>query len=299
MKITMQRFEEWLINKNLKERTIEEYMYYFSKFQDNLFNQETASKFLAVKSNRNGVARSFLINLRKFITQNYKELGFSVEQRLEASEVELPQVTGRKKKRLINYLTREQVFEIGKHLEGEKYKLMLLCSYYGGLRVGELLKIKVVSFNWGEWKKDTSKPGECKVFGKGDKEGLAYFPSSLMVKIARYIKANKKFHIGSTIFIRDYSSYKNIKSGTTTWESKLKQAGIKAGITKVDGEGKVIEGTNVHPHLLRHSFHEELRRKGVDISVRKELMRHSRISSTEVYSHLDKEELKEEIAKVF
>ncbi len=298
MKISIDSFESWLRNKNLKERTIEEYLYYFNKFLDNVFNQETVSRFLANKSHRNIVARSFLINLRKFILVNYKELGFTIDQRLEVSEVELPKITGRAKKREIIPLKLEEIKLLEKYLETEKLKLQLLCSYYGALRVGEMLKIKVISFNWEDWKKDMSKMGECRVLGKGDKEGLAFFPNWLMVRIAKYIRSQKNLDINSTIFIKNYVNHRSIKSGATIWQKKLREAGIKAKLIRFDGEGKIIPDTSVHPHRLRHSYASYLvNEKGMDIMKVKIFLRHSSLTSTQIYVHIDREKLKEELAK--
>ena len=297
MNIAIDKFESWLINKNLKERTIGEYIYYFNKFQDNIFNQETISRFLSNKSHRNIVARSFLVNLRKFILVNYKELGFSIDQRLEASEVELPKITGREKKRELIPLKYGDIQLLEKHLETEKLKLMLLCSYYGALRVGELLKIKVISFNWEDWKKDISQMGECRVLGKGDKEGIAFFPSKLMIRLTKYIKSQKKLEINSTIFIKNYTNHRSIKSGATTWQKKLREAGVRAKLIKFDGKGKMIPETSVHPHLLRHSYASYLvNEKGMDIRKVQILLRHSSLTSTQIYVHIDREKLKEELA---
>ena len=297
MNIAIDKFDSWLRNKNLKERTIEEYIYYFNKFRDNVFNQETVSRFLANKSHRNIVARSLLVNLRKFILVNYKELGFSIDQRLEASEVELPKITGREKKREIIPLKYEEILLLEKHLETEKLKLMLLCSYYGALRVGELLKIKVISFNWQEWKKDINKMGECRVLGKGDKEGIALFPSKLMIRVSRYIRSQKNLDINSTIFIKNYTNHRSIKSGATTWQKKFREAGIKAKLIKFDGNGKIIPETAIHPHSLRHSYASYLiNEKGMDIRKVQVFLRHSSLTSTQIYAHIDRDKLKEELS---
>ncbi len=298
MQIPIDKFESWLRNKNLKERTIEEYIYYFNKFVYDVFDQETVSRFLASKSNRNIVARSFIINFRKFILVNYRGLGFTIDQRLEASEVELPKRTGREKKREIVVLKLEEVLLLEKYLETEKLKLQLLCSYYGALRVGEMLKIKVISFNWKEWGEDMSKIGECKVLGKGDKEGIAYFPPGLMTRIGKYIKSQKNLDINSTIFIKNYVNHRSIKSGATTWQKKLREAGIKAKIIKFDGKGEVIPETSVHPHLLRHSYASYLvNSKKMDIRKVQILLRHSSLISTQIYVHIDRDKLKEELAE--
>ncbi len=297
MKISIDDFTDYLKNKNLKERTIEEYVYYLNKFMPyDSFTQENINKFLSKKDNRNVVARSFLSNLQRFLIVNHKELGLDKNKRIEISEVELPRLSGRVKQRIIKPLTQEQIHVIEGCLADEKEKLMLLMSYYGGLRIGELLKIKISSFNWEEWKKDMNQIGECRVYGKGDREGIALFPPSLMKRVARYIR-NKNFpSLSSYIFLhRKVGLDKiNFKNRSNSWRRKLRTAGIKANIIQFDEHGKIIEDTNVHPHKLRHSWGYYLRNvKKLDIRYIQELLRHGSIVSTQRYTYADKSHLKE------
>lgn len=296
MEIAMEKFEEWLINKNLKERTIENYLYYFNKFNYPVFNQETVSKFISQKENRNTNARGFLVNFQQFLKINYEELGITPENRIKVAEVELPKLTGRKKQRLINPIPHEWIPKIEAALETEKEKLQLLFTYYSGLRLEELMKIRITSFLWEDWKKDPEKMGECRVYGKGDKEGIALIPSFLMKRIARFIKQNQFSSLNARVFSSDRENTKEKNRGRV-WQIKLKQAGIKSGYTKLDDDGKVLGNTNVHPHKLRHSYASYLLEKGVDIRKIQTVLRHSSIQSTQIYTHVNRESLKEEIAE--
>lgn len=298
MKIPLDKFEEWLRNKNLKERTVENYIYYFNKFTFDVFNQETVSRFLADKTNRNSIGRSFLLNFKKFLIINYKELGFSQESRLEISEVELPKLTGRVKQRLIKPLSHDDINKLDSALDTEKWRLHLLLTYYGGgLRLGELLKIGILSFNWEAWKKDTSKMGECRVYGKGDKEGIALIPATLMKRIAIYIKNSKFDSVDAKLFIRGNGKI-NLKNKSRSWQMKLRAAGIKAGITKFGENGKPIEDTVVHPHRLRHSYATYLlNEKNFNLKEVQEVLRHSSIQSTQIYTHINKEHLKSRLSE--
>ena len=290
LNIHLDLFEDWLRNKNLKDRTIENYTYYFNKFPDNKFNQESVSRFLSLKQHRNSIARSFLVNIRKFMLKNYKELKINDDYYKEISEVELPKLSGRSKKRLIKPLSEEQIYLLEKYLQEEKYKVMLLLNYHAGLRLGELIKLNINSFNWDEWKKDTTKQGECRVLGKGDKEGIAIIPPFLMERIAKHIRSRtSKFKgINSSLFNR---------SGRL-WQMKLLQAGIDAGITPLDTEGRPIASETVHPHRLRHSYASYLLKvKKMDIRYIQEALRHSSIQSTQIYTNIDKEDLKKELLK--
>lgn len=293
MNIPLNLFEDYLRNKNLKERTLENYIYYFNKFNYDQFNQDTISRFMSLQSNRNTIARSFLVNFKKFLTSNRKILNINEEQHKEILETELPQITGRKRQRMIRTIPHEQIQILEDTLETEKDKLMLLISYYGGLRLGEMLKIQIISFNWEEWKKNPEAMGECRVYGKGDKEGIALLPAFLMKRIAIYIKNNNFESINSKIFVRNDKEKLNFKNAGRVWQNKLREAGLKAGITQKDEKGEIIPETSVHPHKLRHSYAIYLIKvKKLDIRVVQEILRHNSIQSTQIYTQLDKETIK-------
>ena len=130
MKISQDKFEDWLRNKNLKERTIENYIYYFNKFTAEVFDQETVSRYLSLKSNRNNVARSFLLNFQKFLLVHHNELQISPELKAEIASVELPKLTGRVRQRIIRPTPHDQSPLLEANLETEREKLQIHLSYY-------------------------------------------------------------------------------------------------------------------------------------------------------------------------
>jgi len=295
MNIPIDKFENFLINKNLKPKTVQNYIYYFNKFTHEVFNQETVSLFLSLKENRNAVARGFLLNYKKFLLLSHSEFNISEQVRLNIASVEFPKLTGRIKQRIPKTIPHDKIPNLESNLKTEKERLQLLLSYYCGLRLGELLKIKIISFNWDKWKKDIDKMGECNVFGKGDKEGIALVPPKLMARIAKYIKSNGFKSVSSYIFVEPGKEY-NFNSMARIWQNSLLEAGIASGITVKDDNGKVIKETSTHPHRLRHSYATYLLNvQKVDIRKVQELLRHSDISSTQLYTHVDKEILKEDL----
>lgn len=295
MRIPIDQFESFLVNKNLKPRTVENYLYYFLKFSYEVFNQESVSRFLTEESNRNIVARSFLLNFKKFLLLNHDSLGLSPEVRLKISEVELPKMSGRARTRIVHVIPHDQIPLLESALDKEEDKLKLLMTYYGGLRMGELLKIRLISFGWDKWKLDLTKAGECRVLGKGDKEGLAFFPSSLMARIARFIRARQYPAVNSFLFSSSDKKDFNIKNEARAWQMKLAEAGLKCGMTKKDEEGKIIKETAIHPHLLRHSWATHLKNNGKDIRDIQVVLRHSDIRSTQIYTHVNTDKLKESL----
>lgn len=291
MNVPVDLFGDWLSNKGLKERSIQNYLYYFNKFTSPRLNQESVSKFLSHKANRNSVSRGFLVNLRNFMLINHKELKIDSYYYKEIGDLQLPKMTGRKVERLVNTLSLKQIDLLEKALPTDELKLMLLVSYYAGLRLGELMKIKINSFNWEQWKgSDSMAMGEIKVFGKGDKEGIAILPREIMVRVAKYIHS-KKVSKGTNSFLFDLKH--------RSWQLYLYKAGVESKITKLDHYNKPIKDTVVHPHKLRHSYGHNLLLKGVDIRYIKEALRHSSIQSTQIYTQLDKEELKDKLNSVF
>lgn len=297
MNVPLHKFEEWLRNKNLKDRTLENYLYYFNKFTYPGFDQESVAWFLALQQNRNTVARAFLINFQKFLQVNYQALGLNEEQRMRVAEVELPRLSGRRKQRIIQPIAHEHIELLEQALETEQLKLQLLLSYYCALRLGELLKIKILSFNWEEWGKDTSKMGECRVYGKGDKEGIALVPSFLMKRLGIFIKSRSFISIDSKIFMTNKEDA-NIQNCGRTWQMRLHEAGVKSGLTKFDLKNEPIKDTIVHPHRLRHSYATYLLNvKGLDIREVQEILRHTSIQSTQIYTHMNKEHLKAKLSQ--
>lgn len=295
-KVSAIDFEKWLENKNLKERTIRDYIYQFNRFYKyGKYNQESVNRFLSEGGKVRTVPRAFLLNFQKFLVLNYKQLGLTNDDRLDISEVELPSQTGRAPIKLIKPLTQEEILRLEKHLKDEKEKIKLLLSYYGGLRVGELLKIQVLSFNWEKWKTDMEDVGECTVHGKGDKEGIAFFPGWLMKRTARYIRSKNFSSLSSYIFLNKVESLKDINLQTRigTWNRKLKAAGIKADIIKFDSEKKIIPDTNIHSHKLRHSWGYHLKNvMCLDSRDIQEILRHSSISTTQRYMFVEKSRIK-------
>ncbi|MCX7821189.1 MAG: site-specific tyrosine recombinase XerD [Brevinematales bacterium] len=151
--------------------------------------------------------------------------------------------------------------------------------YSCGLRASELtnLKISDVSF---EMK-------ILNVIGKGNKQRLIPIGSIAfeLLKIYLYkarVRIAKKYNSTDYLFI---SKLGKKLSRVSIWEIVKKRA-MKRGITK-----------NIYPHTLRHSFATHLLSNGADIRVVQELLGHSSITTTEIYTHVTNELLRKEHGK--
>ncbi|MDD3065164.1 MAG: site-specific tyrosine recombinase XerD [Endomicrobiaceae bacterium] len=152
-------------------------------------------------------------------------------------------------------------------------RAMLELLYATGLRVSELINLKFPDININE--------KFIRIMGKGKKERLIPFGETAKQYIKRYLKIRKDKNT-ETVFLTRLG--KGI-SRVEFWR-QLKNAAVKAGLVQ-----------KVKPHTLRHSFATHLLAAGADIRFVQEMLGHSSISTTQIYTHVSKEYLKEQHTK--
>jgi len=154
-------------------------------------------------------------------------------------------------------------------------RAMLELLYATGLRVSELISLKFSNINL----------DECflKVLGKGSKERLIPFGGKARDFINIYLRKRKpKMDESDSVFITRLGK----KISRIEFWRQLKNIASKAGIAK-----------NITPHTLRHSFASHLLSGGADIRFVQEMLGHSSISTTQIYTHLDNAKLKSQHKK--
>ncbi|CAL2077203.1 site-specific tyrosine recombinase/integron integrase [Tenacibaculum sp. 190524A05c] len=165
------------------------------------------------------------------------------------------------------------------HPQGERNRTILETIYGCGLRVSELINLKISDLFFDE--------GFIKVTGKGDKVRFVPIHTSTMKFINLYIS-----HIRSLITPKKEDSdilFLNRRGKRLTRQMIfiiLKDLCAKANINK-----------SVGPHTLRHSFATYLLKEGVDLRAIQQLLGHESITTTEIYVHLDNSYLKEVVEK--
>jgi len=261
--------------------------------------------FFARKENHNVIAKAFLMHLKKFALNNSESLEVTDKEALEMSKCELAPV--RKKQKNTLYIPHEKIKDLLAVLKTEKEKIMLLLNYYCGLRIAELCGIREGDFNWDEWLVDRENVGILTVYnGKGGAIGNTYVPAFVMERIFNSTKAglikkptsnnSYRFIDGKPRSNSEEDIYSFLRNKQRYWNYSLNQAGIDAGITKFDDQGKVIPSTSVYAHRLRHSFASHLLKdKDMDIRYIKEALRHKSIVSTQIYTQPLQEDLMEKL----
>ena len=150
-------------------------------------------------------------------------------------------------------------------------KVMVELSYACGLRVSELVNLKLNSIYFEE--------SYIQVTGKGQKDRLIPINKSTLIIIDEYIKTERlKYNIDDNhLFL---SQHRKFLTRQRIWQI-IKKHIKNAGITK-----------NISPHTLRHSFATHLLENGGTLRAIQEMLGHSNISTTEIYTHIEKNRLK-------
>ena len=160
---------------------------------------------------------------------------------------------------------------------GLRDRAILELFYSSGLRVSELCGVLLQSVNLDE--------GYIRVFGKGSKERIAPIGSAAITAVRNYLVGGRphfvKARTGSELFL---SQQGRAISRKMVWVM-IRQHAAKAGIKKP-----------IKPHLLRHSFATHLLEGGADLRVIQEMLGHSDISTTQIYTSVQANRLADEHA---
>lgn len=158
--------------------------------------------------------------------------------------------------------------------QGIRDRSMIETLYACGLRVSELINIR---------KNDIINEAEIlRVFGKGSKERIVPIGSNALYWLNRYI-SDVRGNIISNSLSNDIV-YLNMRG------KQLSRMGVWKIIKYYADSAGLF---NVHPHTFRHSFATHLLEGGADLRAVQEMLGHSDISTTQIYTHIDREFIKE------
>jgi len=163
------------------------------------------------------------------------------------------------------------------HPQGERNRAILEVLYSCGLRVSELTNLKLSNIRF--------KEGYVKVLGKGNKERFAPIGSSAIKFLNIYlneIRNHQTIKKGSEDIV--FLNRRGNKLTRVMIFTIIKQLSEKIGMKK-----------KISPHTFRHSFATHLIEGGADLRAVQEMLGHESITTTEIYTHLDREYLREAI----
>jgi integrase/recombinase XerD len=258
----LKKLETELKLRAFSPHTVNSYLYYNKQFLDFVkkkpeeVNEDDIKNFIAKKLSEKTSAKSIVL-IRAALKFFYDEI-------LKKNIVTLksPKVS----RKLPIVLTKDEVKTLINSIKNEKHKLIVKLLYSSGLRLSELVNLKVGDLELDEnmgWVRG----------GKGGKDRLFILSPKLSKELKEFVKNKKK---SDYLFIgrKGKMSPRNVQKIVAI-------AGKKSGI-----------GKRVHVHTLRHSFATHLLENGVDIRKIQELLGHSNLSTTQIYAHVSAEELK-------
>jgi len=270
----IEEYKVWLEIQGKSKNTIKTYSSITKKFLEFLINNGiiiTDTKSINSSLDKNIILK-FLAelkvkkkldsnSLRLYVRAISSFLKFLDNESL-AKQIKAPKVD----KRLPKFITYDELNRLLENAENYRDKLIIKFLFYTGVRVSELIKIKKNDIIFEE--------GFVKVYGKGGKERIVPIPKGLLNELKDYInKINTE-----NIFPLSSRQVERI----------IKNIAKKAGINK-----------KVTPHVLRHSLATTLLSKGVDIRYIQEILGHSSLNITQIYTHVVPNQLKEIYNKVF
>ena len=145
-------------------------------------------------------------------------------------------------------------------------KAMFELLYSSGLRLAELVSLDPQALDFAD--------ASVRVTGKGNKTRIVPIGSHAIAALQQWLLARTGLvnPIESALFV----SRNGTRLGARSVQLRMKEWGIKQGIS-----------SNVHPHVLRHSFASHVLQSSGDLRAVQEMLGHASISSTQIYTHLD------------
>lgn len=279
--------------KNYSINTVDSYKRDLEQFTDFL---KSSGGTKNIKKIDHKLARSFIV----FLENKYKNSHRSINRKVSTlrSFYRYLQYSGiiqhnpfkkvsmaKFKRKLPDYLLEKELhmllsFDFTSYDLGLRDQAITELLFSTGIRVSEIASLKTSDLNLSK--------NEILILGKGNKERIVIIGNKAKKIVKHYIsqlrptllgKSNKRT---SHVFL----NYKGTPLTTRSIQRSIKNLALKCGIEK-----------EVTPHMLRHTFATELLNGGADLRAVQELLGHSDLSTTQIYTHVSKEKLKEVFKK--
>jgi integrase/recombinase XerD len=285
-------FKAWLqLEKSLSDHTVEAYLRDIEKLTQFISFQQTA---LSIENIRLSHLQAFLkwigalgitaSSQSRIVSGIRSFFRYCIQEHIVKQDPSLLLETPKLRRSLPDFLSVEEInrivgaIDLSKR-EGERNRAILETMYSCGLRVSELVNLHISSLY--------PDLGFIKVIGKGDKERLVPIGNTALKFIGIYrnqvrVHAHIKKGNEDILFLNRRGSCLSRQMIFILLKDLVRVAGIKK---------------TVSPHTFRHSFATHLVEGGADLRAVQEMLGHESITTTEIYTHLDRAYLRETLQK--
>lgn len=269
-------FRNYILKKNYSNLTLNSYLedlYYLYMFLSKdliSINEDDIREYLNYlsKSKKNSSTISRHISTYKTFYKFLYKSNIIDKKDYPLNKIVYP----KKEKKLPKFLYYNELSEIIEESEktknGLRDRLIIELLYATGVRISELINIKVSDIDF-----DNKRIMVC---GKGNKERIVYYGEYAEEVLKKYI--NEKIDNKNGYLLLNEKGY------------RISDRGIRYIIDNI--MKKLSIKTRVTPHVLRHTFATDMLNNGCDIKIVQELLGHSSLRSTEVYTHVTNDRLK-------
>jgi integrase/recombinase XerD len=285
-------FKAWLqLEKSLSDHSVEAYLRDIEKLTQffSIENKKTAVENIQLKDLQSflkwigalGMTASSQSRIISGIRSFFK---YCLQENLVKLDPTLLLETPKLRRALPDFLSVEEINRIVQAIdlskpEGERNRAILETMYSCGLRVSELVTLRLSSIY--------PDLGFIKVIGKGDKERLVPIGNTALKFIAIYreqVRVHSAIKKGSEdiLFLNRRGAGLTRQMIFILLKNLVRETGIKK---------------TVSPHTFRHSFATHLVEGGADLRAVQEMLGHESITTTEIYTHLDRAYLRETLQK--
>ena len=255
----LSKLEAELRIRGLSKQTISTYLLHCTKFLEFL-NKEPESieeadvkSYLASKMSKNAAPRSIALTKAAIVFMTNEILNKNIKFKTPKIPRSVPEV-----------LNKEEIRRLINSAKNEQHKLIVSLLYSSGLRLSELVNLKIENLemeNKTGWVRD----------GKGGKDRMIILSNSAIESIKHFCGDRKTGYI---------LQGRNGQLSSRAVQKALDELAKRAEITK-----------HVHPHMLRHSFATHLLEAGTDIRKIQVLLGHADLSTTQIYTQVTNKEL--------
>ena len=276
-------FIDYINQKNYSVHTLDSYindLYYFYEFVNiDLINAtESDIRNYLEELNKNKEKSAYVRRKISTFKSFYKFL--YTNNYMDKKDYPLTRIVYPKaEKRLPKFIYYNDLLEIihesSLDKDSTRDKLIIEMLYATGVRVSELINIKLSDIDF-----DNKRIVVC---GKGNKERIVYYGDYASEALYKYLETHPK---------RNHNYlFMNSRGG------KITDRGIRYIIDNI--MKRLSVKTHVTPHVLRHTFATDMLNNGCDIRVVQELLGHSSLRTTEIYTHVTNEQLKKVYYRCF